>query len=204
MLVIGITGQFASGKSAVARILSKMCRAIVINADNIGHEVLLDKNVKKQLIHYFGKTIMTKGAINRRYLSKEAFKDVKNHRVLCRITHPLLAAKIKDRLKNIGLKNKGAVVIIDAAVLIELGLLKYVDKLIVVKALGKEQVKRARSKWGLSGPDIARRIRLQIPLRELIKKADFIIDNSGSLEEMRKQAKRIVAKICPSSRAASA
>jgi dephospho-CoA kinase len=195
MLVIGITGQFASGKSTVAQILAKVCSAIVVNADNIGHEVLLDKKIKRLLVNYFGKGILTKGIINRKRLSDAAFKNVKVHRVLCKITHPLLVASIKDKLRKIKAKDKGAIVIVEAAVLVEMGLLKYVDKLIVVKINRKERLKRAKSKWGLSGPDIAKRIKLQMSLRSLIKKADFIIDNSGGLKETRRQVEKIGAKI---------
>ena len=149
MLIIGITGQFCSGKSAVAKILSKLCNAEIIDADKIGHAVLLDNKVKKRLIGYFGKGIIKNGAVNRKALAGKAFANKKNHKALCRITHPVLVNKILKKISQIRIKNPKAI-IIDAAVLIEMGLLKYTDKLIVVKSSRKQQIKRARDKWKLS------------------------------------------------------
>lgn len=185
MLIIGITGQFASGKSTVARILARRLKAKIIDADKIGHEVLLDKGVKKRLVDYFG-------VADRKALAKKAFASARNHKALCRITHPLLVRKIKMRLKAINAKNPGSIVIIDAAVLIEMGLLKYIDKLILVKANRKAQIMRAKSKWNLSESDIKRRIKLQIPFSCLAKKAGFIIDNSRDIRETKKQIKEII------------
>lgn len=182
MFVIGITGQFASGKTAVARILSRMCNAAIVDADKIGHEVLSDKDVKKRLVSYFG-------TAERKALAKKAFSSAKNHKILCEITHPLLVDKIKERLK-------GGIVIIDAAVLIEMGLLKYVDMLIVVNANRAQQIRRAKAKWKLSEKEILKRIKLQIPASRLFKKADFIIDNNGSLDKTRKQIQNVRYEIC--------
>ena len=189
MLIIGITGQFCAGKSTVAKILSRRLKAEIVDADKIGHSVLLDKNIKKELAGHFGKDIIKNGVVNRYALAEKAFANAKNHKALCRITHPLLVEEIKDRLKIIKSKNPDSVVIIDAAVLIEMGLWKYVDRLIAVKANRKAQIMRAKSKWDLSEKDINRRIKLQIPFSRLAKKAGFIIDNSGGLQDLKSQIK---------------
>jgi len=189
MLVIGIAGQFCSGKSTVAKLFSEYYKAIVINADKIGHTVLFDKKVKKRLLGYFGKGIFKKNTVNRKALAEAAFASPKNHKALCRITHPLLVEKIKSKLQKIKSENPGRVIIIDAAVLIELELLKCIDRLIVVRINCAEQILRAKNKWGLSEKNIQRRIKLQIPLSRLVKEADFIIDNTGSMEDLKNQVK---------------
>jgi len=191
MFVIGITGQFASGKSTVAKILGRLYRAAVIDADKIGHSVLSDKGVKKRLVEYFGKRVIVKGAVDRKAIAKLAFANRRSHKILCGITHPILVDKIKSKLNGIESENPKAFVIIDAAVLIEMGLLKVVDKLIVVKLNRAEQIRRAQNKWRLSPAQITKRIKLQIPASRLFKKADFIIDNSNNLEDTKKQVKKI-------------
>lgn len=190
-MVIGITGQFASGKSTVAKMLAKFCRATIIDADKIGHSVLSDAKVKEQLINYFGNEILKNGSISRKSLAKKAFLARKNHEALCRITHPVLVDKILKKLKICRAKSSKGIVIIDAAVLIEMGLLKYIDKLIVIKIKRGEQIRRCRDKWKLSVAQINKRIKLQIPASRLFKKADFIIDNSNHLNDTRKQIEKI-------------
>lgn len=187
MAVIGITGQFCSGKSAVAEMFAHR-GAKVIDADKIGHNVLKDDAVCKKLIAHFGKNIAAEsGTINRRKLALKVFADKKNHKILCCITHPLLKKKIIEKIKKLKSENPKAIIVIDAAVLIEMGLAKYINKLVVVKAGRLEQYRRAKHKWGLSKADIDSRISLQIPASRLIRKADFIIDNNGSLKNTKKQ-----------------
>ncbi len=164
--------------------------AEVIDADKIGHKALLDKHVRKDLTDFFGKDITGKGnLIDRKKLAARAFLNKKNHKGLCDIVHPWLSRAIKNKIKAIRIKKPNAVVIIDAAVLIEIGLLNTVDKLIAVKTNHAQQKKRAKAKWGLSDSEIAKRIKLQIPLNRLVKKADFIIDNNGDLKTSKQQVK---------------
>lgn len=196
MRVIGVTGQFCSGKSTVARMLAKQLNAAVVDADRIGHRVLEDSNVRRKLISRFGNGITaSSGAIDRKALAVKAFASRQNHRMLCRTTHPLLAAAIINKLKQIKLKEPDGIAVVDAAVLIEMGLLSHIDKLIAVKIDPKEQMERAQGKWGLPERQISKRIKLQISQSRLIKKADFIIDNSGGLEETRRQVEKARAKI---------
>ena len=173
--------------------LASLCRATIVDADNVGHSVLSDAKVKKQLVKYFGNDILKNGAVNRKALAEKAFASKKNHKALCRITHPVLVDKILKKIRQIKTKNPKAIVIIDAAVLIEMGLLKFIDKLIVVKSNQAQQIRRAQDKWKLSKKEINSRIKLQHPTSRLFQKADFIIDNSNSLEDTRNQI-----KVCPS------
>jgi len=189
MLIIGITGQFCSGKSTAAKILARFHRATVIDADKIGHTALLDNKVKKRLIGCFGKGIIKNGAISRKSLAELAFANKESHKALCRITHPVLVDKILKKIRQIKVKNPKAIVIIDAAVLLEMGLLKYIDKLIAVKLNRKQQIKRAQDKWKLSKNQINKRMKLQIPASRFFKKADFIIDNSGSFQDLKNRIK---------------
>ena len=187
MKVIGLAGQFCSGKDTVAKMFARAGLKI-IDADKLGHSVLRSLPVRKKLLSYFGKGITgPSGAIDRRRLAKHAFKDKRTARALCAITHPPLVKKIRNRLRGIGLRSPDAVVVINAAVFLEMGLLKDVDLLVVVKARASQLAGRAGSKWGMSPKEAFARVRLQMPLKRLVKAADFIIDNSGTIEKTRKQ-----------------
>ena len=195
MLVIGITGQFCSGKTTAAQLFVEF-GAKVINADKIGHKALLEKTVRRQLVDYFSVEILDRsGIINRKKLAKRAFSNRRSHKRLCKIVHPILIDLIQNQLKIIKLKNPNQIVIIDAAILIEMGLLRIVDKLIVVETDSTIQIERAKKKWAISERDVKIRIDLQMSLRQLIKKADFVINNNGSLKETRGQVKKIWREI---------
>jgi len=194
--ILGITGQFCSGKSTVAAMFAAF-GASVIDVDKLGHNILSDKKVKKGLIDYFGKDILSSGRINRKRLAHKAFSSKSAHRVLCRIVHPQLAKAAIEKIKRLKRKKFRGIVIIDAAVLIEMGLSKHIDKLVFVWLPHAKQIRRARLKWRLPRLDIERRIHLQLPVSTLVKKADFIIDNSGSMAETKKQVKEIYKKIAP-------
>ena len=171
-MIIGITGSYGTGKTTVAKEFAKR-KAKIIDADKIVHTFIKPRVRKK--------------------LAKIVFKKKVYLELVCRVIHPLVIRKIKQRIKNLTSKNK--IVIIDAPLLIECGLEKIVDKLIVVKASREVQLKRLKKKTGFNQREILRRISFQIPLREKIKLADFVIDNNGGLIETRKQIDEIWKKI---------
>ncbi len=101
----------------------------------------------------------------------------------------MLKKAVIGRIKNIKLKSPAANIVVDAAVLIEMGILGYVDKLLVVKIDKDKQLARAGLKWSLSKGQIENRIKLQMPPERLVKSADFVINNSGSLKQAKIQAR---------------
>jgi dephospho-CoA kinase len=187
-IIIGITGSFGSGKTTVARIF-KSFGSKVIDADKIAHKVISpESKIYKKIIDAFGKNILKKNTtVDRDKLAKIVFGKKKFLSRLNNIIHPEVIRTIKDEIKN----SKAKVIVLDAPLLIEAGLEKLVDKLIVVKITREKQIKRIQNRTSLSKAEILGRIGFQIPLKDKVRLADFVIDNSGTIEETKKQAEQI-------------
>jgi dephospho-CoA kinase len=188
-IILGVTGSLGSGKSTVARMF-EACGGEVIDADKIGHSYLdPGTGIYRKIIKVFGNSILNPDrSIDRHKLSGLAFRDRKNLNKLNRILHPRIIREIKSRIKY----SKSSVLILDAPLLIEFGLQALVDKLIVVKINRVNQLKRlSERKVPLSNKQALRRIKFQMPLKDKIRLADFVIDNNGTLSQTRKQVGQI-------------
>jgi len=190
--VIGVTGIFGSGKSTV----SGMLRAYglkIIDADKLAHKYLLPgTKTYKKILGYFGKGILKKNRkIDRRKLGKLVFGNRELVKKLNAIIHPKVIADIKSAIRRSG----GKTVVLDAPLLIESGLRKIVDDLIVVIIERDELIRRMAKKVSLKRPEILARIKSQIPQKVKARFANFIIDNSGTVSATKKQVKKIMKKI---------
>ena len=180
-MLIGITGSFGSGKSTVAKMLREK-GAHVIDADTIAKRIF-DKK-KKEIRKLFGTT-------NRKKIAEIAFSDKNKLKKLNSIIHP----DIRKEINNIIKRNRGKIIVIDAALLIESNILiKNLDAIIIVKCKKNEAIKRLLKKSFLKD-DIKKRFASQLPERKKIKYADYVIDNSGSISQTKKQVDEIWKKI---------
>ena len=191
-VIIGLTGSFGSGKSTVAGIFASY-GAKIIDADKIARGCFRRAGrIYKKIISAFGAGVISKDRqIDRGELSKLVFSDKKKLRKLNSIVHPEVIRIIKTKINAI----KKGVIILDAPLLLEAGLRNKVDKLIVVTAGRDRQLKRLLKKGSLDRAGILKRMEFQIPFRVKARLADFIIDNSGTLEKTRKQAAEIRRKL---------
>jgi len=191
-LVVGLTGVFGSGKSVVAARL-KAQGAEIIDADKIAHEIIKPgSQVYKNIVRTFGPGILKRNnEIDRGKLRERVFADKKLLMQLNKLMHPKVINIIKARM----LKIKSGIIVLDAPLLIEAGLKNLVDKLIVVKITRKEQIARLLKKTHLSRSQILRIIKSQMPLKAKLALADFIIDNSATLKETKKQVDEIRRKL---------
>ena len=182
--IIGLTGGFGTGKTTVAGILRSF-GAGIIDADKISHDLLNSRtDTRGKVIRAFGREILDMhGKINRRKLAGIIFSDKKSLIKLNKIMHPAVINRIKQEIK----KSKEEVVVLDAPLLIETKLNKLVDIVVVVKAGINKQIARAQKKAAHSRAEIIARIRAQMPLKEKLRFADFIIDNNGTKKDTRKQ-----------------
>jgi len=181
-MIIGITGIFGSGKSTVSKILGSYGYKI-INADEVGHELLNKKEIKDKIVKKFGKEILTKNKIDRKKLKKIVFNNHKELVKLNKIIHPEIIKEIKSRIKN-------KKIVIDAALLIEAKALNLVDKVIVVKVGKKVAVERALKKKKYTKKEIENIFKSQLSQKEKLKYADGVVDNSKSLDYTKKQIKK--------------
>jgi len=190
-MVIGITGNFGVGKTTVANMFRRL-GARVIDADRIAHTIIRPySSVYKQIIACFGKKILVGPYISRKRLAKTVFSDKKKLNLLNRITHSKILEIIKSGIKK---KSQDEILVIDAPLLIESGLLPSVDKLVVVKLKPVIQMQRLK-KNGLGLEQIKGRISAQLPQNKKVALADFVIDNSGSRSQTQKQVREIWDKI---------
>jgi dephospho-CoA kinase len=196
MLIVGLTGGVASGKTAASQVLKEE-GAYIIDADQIARELVQpQKPAWNELIRAFGKDILQEdGSIHRKKLAEKVFADPKQRKRLNQILHPRIKEEMGRRTKEIGQKDPEAIVVIDAPLLVELGDHYEMDKLIVVTSTQTQQIERLKERDGI-GPEAALKIlSSQMPLGEKVKLADFIIGNEGSLEETKKRAREVFKEL---------
>ena len=192
----GLTGGIASGKSTVARILEEL-GAQVIDADRVGHELLRRFHpVHQQVVARFGQGILRPdGEIDRKLLGSMVFADPQRLRELSALVHPRLIARVDALAAELRAGRPGAVIIVDAAVIYEAGVVDRFAKILVAWCRPEQQIERLMAKTGLSREDALRRVASQIPSQEKRRRADYVIDCSGSLAETRAQAEALYPEI---------
>ena len=186
--VLGVTGNLGCGKSMVAGMFkTKDC--LLIDADCLGH-ALMSKGmrVSRKIIKLFGLGILKPdNSIDRGKLAQIVFANKTALIKLNCIVHPELIRQIKRLIRN---SNK-RIIILDAALIVEAGLIKMVDKLVVVTAKRQQQILRSQKSLGLAKKQVILRIKSQISQKAKSRFADFIIDNSGQVSKTAKQVFKI-------------
>ena len=188
MLTVGLTGGMACGKSFVADALRELgCR--VIEADDLGREVMqLDGEAYAEIVTAFGTGILdAQGLIDRSKLGEIAFGDPAQLERLNAIVHPAVRKRAEIELREIGNRDPHAVVIYVAAILIESGRYREMDKIIVVSCGRAQQIARAMHRPGAVESSVLARLESQMPLEKKRTFADYVIDTSGTKEDTLRQ-----------------
>ncbi|HOR86201.1 MAG TPA: dephospho-CoA kinase [Bacillota bacterium] len=191
MMVIGLTGGIASGKSTVSAKLKELGAAI-IDVDILARSVVSKGEIAyNRIIQCFGESILLpNGEINRKRLGSIVFSDKKKLALLNGITHPEIISRVKERIRE--LKTAGnSVIVVDAAILIEMGLYKYVDSVWVVAADREIQIKRLIERDKFDYRDSEKRINSQFTDDVRKKYADIVIDNNESIETLSKKIEEL-------------
>lgn len=195
MVTLGVTGSLSTGKTSVA-LFFKELGAKVLDADKIAHDQMKPGgSCYDQVIKMFGKNILDGDKIDRKKLAEIVFNDKTKLDKLSAIIHPAVKHAIGAEIRRYSDCKKEYLVVIDVPLLFESNLHSYVDWIVVVKAKQKQQIERAVEKFKISRQQAASRIKMQMPLKEKIRLADIIIDNSGSLIETKRQVKETWQKI---------
>lgn len=199
-VIIGLTGGIACGKTTVAKMLKEK-GAEVVEVDAMGHKLLQkDTSTYKKVVKVFGKKILNeKGEIIRSRLGNLVFADFEKLKKLNQIIHPAMVILTQEEAFRLA-GESSKVVVIDAALLIEVGLHKMVDWLLVITSNREEQVKRIversqGSKQPISEAEAERRIESQLALAEKVKLADYVIDNSTTIDELKEKVDQFWAEI---------
>ncbi len=196
MILVGLTGGVATGKSTVAAML-KQCGAVVIDADLLAREVVTPgKPAWKEIVATFGKGVLNSDrTLNRHALGVIVFRHPAKRLVLERIIHPRVAREQKRLTKKAARNNPKAVVIYDVPLLFEVGIDKRVDTTLVVTADRETQIARLKTRNGLSRAEAIRRIKSQMPLSTKIRLADYVIDGTLPLSQLRKRTAHLFKQL---------
>ncbi|MFH1255969.1 MAG: dephospho-CoA kinase [Candidatus Diapherotrites archaeon] len=193
MLLIGLTGGIASGKSMVAEEFSA-CGAKIIDADEIVKGLYKKKPVQRLLAKNFGKGALKKNnAVDRNSLASAVFNSKKKLRRLNALVHPLVIRGVKRSVKLLGKRN--SLVVVVAPLLFEAKMQGLFDAIIVVKCRRSQQAERLMKCRGVSLSFAKKIISAQLPLRKKLKFADYVIDSSGSKKKARAAARNLCKKL---------
>jgi dephospho-CoA kinase len=196
MLVVGLTGGIASGKTTVSHILQEE-GAYLIDADRIARDLVQPGTPAwTELVRVFGREILEKDeSVNRKKLASIVFSDPEERRRLEEILHPRIDREIGRRLEEIAKEDPEAVVVVDAALLVETGAYRKMDQLIVVTATEDQQIERLEKRTGMVPQEARRVLSSQTGLTDKVEVADFIIRNEGPLEETTRRAKNLFQEL---------
>ena len=195
-LVAGLTGGIASGKSTVDRFFGKL-GAWVIDADELARKVVEPGTPGwREVIETFGEDYITPhGELDRKGLARLVFHDPQAKKRLEAIIHPRVLALREKITRDILRKDPQALIIFDVPLLIEAGLNKKVDKVIVVWVPREIQIQRLTERDKLTRQEAEKRLENQMPLDEKLPFAHYVVDNSGSLEVTEEQVKKIYREL---------
>lgn len=195
-LILGITGNIASGKSTVAGGFARLGAALV-DADQLARDVVASGSpVLDQLAERFGDDILREdGQLDREKLSAIIFADPEARQELNRIMHPAIGQLAIERLQKLKKKPGIPLVVYEAPLLFEAGAEGRVDQVLVVKIDSQVQLARLMQREGLDEDAARLRIDSQMPQDEKLARADYVIDNSGTVEEVLEQVKELWAKL---------
>lgn len=190
MILVGLTGGIATGKSTVAGMF-KRCGATVIDADALAREVVEPgKPAWREIVKTFGKDVINPDrTLNRQTLGAMVFGHPAKLRRLERIIHPRVAREQIRLTKQAARNDPKAVVIYDVPLLFEAGIDTRVDTTIVVTANRETQIARLKKRNGLSRAEALRRIKSQMPLTEKRRRADHTLDGTLPLPQLKKQVR---------------
>ena len=191
---IAITGGVASGKSSVCHFLREL-GACVVHADALVHELLeSDTDLGQQVIRFLGEDIVQKGKISRRIIAEKVFSDPKKLEILEKCLHPAVLHKIEERYTAVANEKKYTAFVAEIPLLFETGSESFYDVTIAVltdEAAAKKRFEQA----GFQSEEYDLRMRRQIKPNQKAARADYVLHNTGSLEDLRKQAAALYQKI---------
>ena len=179
MILVGLTGGIATGKSTVAGMF-KRCGAVVIDADDLAREVVQQgRPAWRAIVIAFGKQVLNRDrSLDRHTLGTIVFRDRAKLRRLERIIHPRVAREKQRLVRQIVKRKPRAVIIYEVPLLFEAGVDKRVDQTIVVTTDRETQIARLKKRNGLTRASALQRIRAQMPLSEKRHRADYVIDGT--------------------------
>ena len=196
MLIVGLTGGVASGKSTVAKMFGRE-GGYIIDTDMLSREVVKPGSQGwLEVVNFFGRGILKEDqTLNRKKLGDIVFSDGDKRKKLEEILHPKIYERKVVKIKEIVNKDARAIVIIDVPLLIEVNRYKTVDKVILAYVSPEVQTARLMERDGFSLTEARKRISSQMPIDSKVKYADFVINNEGPLSKTEKAVKAVFRQL---------
>ncbi len=196
MLLVGLTGGLASGKSFVGQTLASL-GCLLVKADEIGHLVLMPGGEAYQpAIDEFGTGILRQdGTVDRRKLAAEVFENPERLAKLNSMVHPPVRTRTRALLSEFEAREPRGIAVVEAAILIETGSYRNYQRLIVAICTEEQQIARAMSRDRISREEALARLSHQLPLAEKVKYADYIIDTSGPKPDTAAQTRAVYEQL---------
>ncbi len=196
MKIIGITGTFGGGKSSAARIFAGL-GAYLIDHDSINHELLVKgESGHNALVEEYGETILTPyGEIDRMKVARIVFSSKESVKRIEDILHPLIIKREEELVEKYKDEGKHDYIIFDTPLLFEAGRDKVCDYTVVVFADQEKLYKRLNKKHGVGRAHAQSRISSQMSQDEKAKRADFKIENNGTIDELKEKVRGLFEKI---------
>ncbi len=191
-LLVGLTGGIATGKSTVSAMFAHL-GAKVVDADLLAREVVMPgQPAHAQIVKEFGPDVLQEdGALDRKRLGALVFADAQKRKRLEELTHPAIRVRQQRILSVYEEEAFDGIVIWDAALLVESGGAKGMDRVVVVTADPAAELRRLVERDGFSEEEARGRMASQMPLAEKVKVADYVIDNSGSRAETERRVREL-------------
>jgi dephospho-CoA kinase len=192
MVLVGLTGGIATGKTTVANML-KRCGAVVMDADALARKVVQPgKPAWRAIVQTFGRNVLNPDqTINRHALGRIVFRSRTKRRLLEKIIHPRVARLQAQLTRQATRRTPDAVIIYDVPLLFEAGIHNRFDKIIVITADSKNQIARLKTRNGLTRAVALQRIRSQMPLSKKVHKANYVLDGTLSKSALRRQVRQL-------------
>ncbi|HEY1861209.1 MAG TPA: dephospho-CoA kinase [Gemmataceae bacterium] len=189
--VVGLIGGMGSGKSEAAAAFARH-GALVVSGDRAGHEALRQAAIKEQIFRRWGRNLLDeKGEVNRKKLAGIVFRDPSERQKLEEIVFPWIERSLQEQIEAAKRNRKVSVIVLDAAILLEAGWSKKCDKLVFVDAPRSLRLRRLAEARGWNEKEVQDREQAQLPLNEKRNRADAVLGNSGSLEELNRQVEEL-------------
>lgn len=194
MKSIGITAGIGAGKSEVLKYLETAYKAVVVEADKVGHEVMDRSDVISRIVDVFGDEILSDGRINREILGGICFEDGKKLDKLSEILHPIIRKEILSRLKRAELEKK-ELFVLEAALLIEAKYPEFLDSTWYISCSKEIRIDRLMKNRGLSYEKCLDIIEKQLSDDEFVRECDMVIDNSCGVKDLHKNIDMALSKV---------